>query len=450
MSAFLVGLSTAGAAATSAGPLILSPRSVDFGTAFHAGEKRSASVTVSNQGNLPRLLRRTSIREAGDGCRSFGSVCPLRIVQESGSCPSSGRLGQGQQCQVTLSFAPASAGDLAVSLCLESYGPIGDPLDAVVAPSTVTSCVPVKAHVLAAAPGAVPHTGTSAPGSASPAKPPAAKPSAPTTGKPAPTPVSSPGSKTSQPTPPPIRLAWQSAGAFVWNPDNLDPTRLGQQMRANGFGWVAIRIQDGMTADQIDPTWIAQFKKASGLPVGGWGVLRDQPVQEAQLAGTVIGKLKLGFYIADAEAEYEYSNQSGHSAQRFGRSAVFVQAFRVVEPQLPAALSSYCRADQHDIDWQTWRDAGFAFMPQAYVDQFGSAAAPVVCAAGAGGFFAPGDVHPTLGTFLSSHPLPSPTAYGQMLSLAGTVGFSLYLAENVPDKGWKDYGQAITTLGIAR
>jgi hypothetical protein len=87
--------------------------------------------------------------------------------------------------------------------------------------------------------------------------------------------------------------------------------------------------------------------------------------------------------------EYEYSNQSGQSAQRFGRSAAFLSAFSAVEPQLPGALSSNCRADRHDIDWSAWRGAGFAFMPQAYVDQFGGAAASAVHAPGAAGFFAP-------------------------------------------------------------
>lgn len=421
-------------------PLVISPRVVDFGPALHAGEQRSVDVTVSNEGDLPRLLQRTSILGAASGCRAFGATCPLRIVRLSESCPASGPLGQGQQCQITLAFAPARAGDLAVSVCIDSLGPIGG--DAL--PTSASSCVPVKAHVLAAASAANPRPGASAPGGAASPKPVATKPWTPPTS----IPVSSPWSGASQ-APPAVPLAWRSAGAFVWHTDGLDPARLGQEMRANGFGWIAIRIHDGRTADQIDSDWIARFRRASGLPVGGWGVLRDQPTQEARLAGSLIGRLKLDFYIADAEVEYEYSNQSGQSAQRYGRSAAFVSAFRAIEPQLPVALSSYCRADTHDIDWSAWRAAGFAFMPQAYVDQFGGAAAPAVCAAGAGGFFAAGDVHPTVGAFATSRPLPSPAAYAQMLRVAGTVGFSVYLAENMPDSAWRDYGQAITALGIA-
>ncbi|HVN60973.1 MAG TPA: hypothetical protein VMT59_06900 [Gaiellaceae bacterium] len=439
---FCVALPAAGASSAGNAPLVLSPRAVDFGSSFHAGEQRTADVTISNPGGLPRLLKKTTI-DLGSGCRAFGRTCPLRLVHLSENCPTSGPLGQGQQCQITLAFAPAQAGDLAVSVCIDSLGPIGGDQT----PTAASSCVPVRAHVLAASASSPPRT--SAPGSASsPAKPGAATPSAPTTGRPA-IPVSSPWSGGSTPAQPAVPLAWRSAGAFVWHTDGLDPARLGKSMRANGFGWVAIRIQDGKTADKIDPDWIAQFRQASGLPVGGWGVLREQPAVEARLAGSLVEKLGLDFYIADAEMEYEYSNQSGQSAQRFARSATFVSTFRAAEPTLPAAVSSYCRADMHDLDWASWRAAGFAFMPQAYVDQFGSAAAPAACAVGAGGFFSPGDVHPTVGTFPSTHGLPSPASYGQMLKAAGTVGFSLYLAETTSDAAWAAYGQAISTLGIA-
>jgi hypothetical protein len=440
VSGLSVGLSAASASPVSSAPLVLSPRAVDFGPALHAGQQGSADVTVSNQGGLPRLFKRISI-DAGSGCRSFGPTCPLQIVHESGSCPSSGPLGQGQQCQITLAFAPAAAGDLSVSVCIDSLGPIGVDVIATAA----RSCVPVRAHVLAAAGGK-----PSAPGGTSPARPGAAKPPTPTTSGRTTIPVvASPWSSTPTQSPTAVPLAWRSAGAFVWHTDGIDPTHLGLEMRANGFGWVAIRIHDGKTADKIDPDWIAQFRLASGLPVGGWGVLRDQPGPEARLAGSLIGKLGLDFYIADAELEYEYSNQGGQSAQRLARSAAFVSAFRAVEPTLPGAVSSYCRADRHDIDWAAWRGAGFAFMPQAYVDQFGAVASPAACAAGAAGIFAPGDVHPTVGTYPSSHGLPSPAAYGQMLKAAGTVGFSLYLAETTPDNAWFDYGQAISSLGIA-
>ncbi len=434
------GWSSASASPASPAALVLSPRAVEFWPAVHAGEERSVDVTVSNQGGLPRLIRGIGV-DAGSGCRAFGRTCPLRIVRQSDGCPSSGPLGQGQQCQVTLAFAPAAAGDLSASFCIDSLGPIGGDTP----PTSSRSCVPVRAHVLAAAAGK-----PSAPGGASPSAPATPRPQTPPAGRQGPIPVTSPltgGAQHGQTTAP--TDAWQSGGAFIWHTDALDPARLGQQLRADGFGWVAIRIHDGRTADRVDAGWIARFRRASGLQVGGWGVLRDQPGSEARLAASQIDRLGLDFYIADAEMEYEYSNQSGQSAQRFARSAAFVSAFRALEPQLPGALSSYCRADRHDLDWAAWRGAGFAFMPQAYVDQFGGVASPTVCAAAAGGSFAPADVHPTLGTYPSTHPVPSPAAYAQMLKSAGTVGFSLYLAETTPDSAWRDYGQAIAALGIA-
>ena len=56
---------------------------------------------------------------------------------------------------------------------------------------------------------------------------------------------------------------------------------------------------------------------------------------------------------------------------------------------------------------------------------------------------------PDRGEYPSTHGLPSAAAYAQMLKAAGTVGFSLYLAETTSDAAWQAYGQAITTLGIA-
>jgi len=243
---------------------------------------------------------------------------------------------------------------------------------------------------------------------------------------------------------------WRAAGAFVWHPDALDPSALGREMRANGFGWVALRVQDGSDADSISKSWISRFRQASGgLLVGGWGVLRDRPYPEAQLAAQQVDRLGLDFYIADAELEYEYTNGATKSRKRYQRSGQFVAQFRSLEPNLPGAVSSYCRADMHDIDWASWRSGGFSFLPQAYVDQFGQAATPASCAAGAAAFFAPTDVHPTLGAFPSTYPLPSPAVYGQMLQTAGTVGFSLYLAENIPAPLWRSYGQAIASLSLA-
>ncbi len=245
-------------------------------------------------------------------------------------------------------------------------------------------------------------------------------------------------------------MSWRSAGAFVWHEADVDPTLLGKEMRGNGFGWVVIRIHDGLAPDPVDPSWIARFRAASGLPVGGWGVLRDNPQQEAQLASSLIGRYGLDFYIADAEAEYTYSGQDGPSPVRLARSGEFVAAFRALRPNLLAGLSSDCRPDQHNLDWAAWRRAGFVFLPQAYVSQLGPAAAPDACVQGAARFFPKDDVHPTLSTYRDAYALPTPAAFGRMLAKAGTVGFSLYLAEvGMPEQSWQAYGRAIASLRIA-
>src|SRR5207302_1833233 len=88
---------------------------------------------------------------------------------------------------------------------------------------------------------------------------------------------------------------------------------------------------------------------------------------EAKLAAQLVTKWGFDFYVADAENEYKYSLGPGmFSPEQFGRSKRFVTAFRALQPRLPAAISSYGRADLCDIDWQAWRDQGCVYLPQAY------------------------------------------------------------------------------------
>jgi hypothetical protein len=244
---------------------------------------------------------------------------------------------------------------------------------------------------------------------------------------------------------------WKTAGAFVWHETAVDPEALGRQLRENGFGWVAVLLHDGLTVDPIEDDWVRRFREASGLPVGGWGVLRTQPELEAQLAQTLLERNGLDFYIADAEAEYKYSSELGPSDVRYQRSRRFVDTFRAALPDLPAALSSYCRADRQDIDWKAWSSAGFEFMPQAYVNDFGDYATPAVCTEAATGFFPADAVHPTIGMYPGQDDQVAPDRYAQLLGDAHTVGFSVYLAETRTEAGqWNVLGSAIGTLGIAR
>ena len=269
-----------------------------------------------------------------------------------------------------------------------------------------------------------------------------------TTAAPATT-TSPPPSTTAPPAPSPVPMSWQSAGGLVWHADSIDPEVLAEAMRQAGFGWVAVQLADGSTATPLPEGWIARFRAASGLPVGGWSVLRDDPVGEARLAASLVQQDGLDFYVADAELEYAYTNGTDKSSARYARSARFVAAFRAAEPTLPAGLSSYCRPDVNDLDWAAWARAGFQFLPQAYVGDFGAAGDPAVCVRAASAFFPADRVHPTLGVHPGQFGTPSPGEYGALLAQAHTSGFSLYPAENVGDR-WQGFGDVIRALPVAR
>ena len=237
---------------------------------------------------------------------------------------------------------------------------------------------------------------------------------------------------------------WSGAGAFVMNEGNIDAKTLASQLKANGFRWAAFLLHDGLTTDPIDGAWIQRFRAAAGGAVllGGWGVNRENPEAEAALAAQLVDRYDLPFYIANAELEYKYSGDDGYSAERFGRSRRFVEAFRSRQPGLTAAVSSFCHARNHDIDWAVWRDAGFDFLPQAYANDFGADFGPDRCAESAADAFPMDRVHPTVGTYPSAFRV-SAEQYVTMLSRSVTTGFSLYLAEvDMTAAKWKAYGRA--------
>jgi hypothetical protein len=246
-------------------------------------------------------------------------------------------------------------------------------------------------------------------------------------------------------------MSFAAAGAFVWHETDIDPEALGRGLRDSGFGWAAVFVHDGLVEDPVEDDWLHRFRRASGLPVGGWGALREDPVQEAALADALVGRYGLDFYVGNAEAEYTLSGADGPDAARFERSRQFVRAFRARRPALPAGLSSYCRPDRHDLDWVAWSEAGFVFLPQAYVNDFGGDAAPVACVRAAAAYFPAETVHPTIGMYPGVRRSLRARGYARLLAQAGTVGFSVYLAETrMPPEEWKALGRAIAERGIAR
>jgi hypothetical protein len=264
-----------------------------------------------------------------------------------------------------------------------------------------------------------------------------------------PAPAPPPPATTEPPAAPsPVPMSWSAAGGLVWHVHDVDPTLLGERVRAAGFGWVAIMLADGLAPTQASRQWVDLFRAASGLPVGGWSVLRDRPVAEARLAAAAVAADGLDFFVADAEREYEYTNGADRSDDRYARSRRFVDAFRAAEPELPAGLSSYCNPSLHDLDWGAWAGAGFVFLPQAYVSALGPSGTPGSCAGSASRWFPRQDVHPTIGIFGGRFENPSPEQYGELLAQAGTTGFSLYPAETAGPL-WEAYGAVIRSLGVA-
>lgn len=278
-------------------------------------------------------------------------------------------------------------------------------------------------------------------------------PADPSTPVPPPTetaPQPAPTSPTPLP-PPSVPFSWSSAGAFVWHETDVEPTLLGTALRNAGFGWVAVYLHDGMAEDPVEADWAYRVRLASGLPVGGWGVLRTQPEDEARLAQQLLARYHLDFYVANPEVEYEFSGPNGPDSERSGRSRRFVDAFRALMPNVPAGVSSYCRPDLHDIDWPSWRQAGFAFLPQAYANDLGQQGLPASCVAGAASFFSRETVHPTVGMHPGTVDSLDAAAYVELLDQAGTVGFSVYLAETrMTDAEWQVFGSGIAERGIAR
>jgi hypothetical protein len=245
-------------------------------------------------------------------------------------------------------------------------------------------------------------------------------------------------------------MSWRSAGGLIVNPGQIDPTLAGQEARTDGFGWIAVQIADGETASPSSSDWVARFRAASGIPVGGWSVLRGHPAAEAQLAASLLTQDHLDFYIADAELEYGFTNGTEHSLAHVHRSGQFISAFRALEPTMPAALTSYCRPDEHDLDWAAWAAAGFQFLPQAYVDQLGADGTPAACTTGAASVFPVGSVHPVLGVFPSVSPTPTPAEYAAQLAQAGTSGFSLFPFEDADAPTLAGYGAAIHAGNVAQ
>jgi hypothetical protein len=274
-----------------------------------------------------------------------------------------------------------------------------------------------------------------------PNRPAAPPPPATTTTPPPPTTTAPPPPPTTTTPPPaPVPMSWEHAGVFVWHDRESNPEWLGKVLRDAGFGWVAVFLGEaGSSEPPADLDWITRFRTASGLPVGGWSVLGTDPKGDAAHAASLLASDGLTFYIADAELPYQ---------QDPTLSQQFVGAFRALEPNMTAGLSSLCNAQ--GISLSPWAGAGFTFLPQAYVNDFGTSVSPATCVRDAAPYFTKAQVHPTVAGYNGQLGWVTPQRFSQLLARAGTTGFSVYPGEVVSEDMWQAYGQAITSLHIAQ
>jgi hypothetical protein len=215
------------------------------------------------------------------------------------------------------------------------------------------------------------------------------------------------------------------AGVFVDNPGNLPgPWGLVAELEADHYTWIAFHVSNGLVQRDIPLDWLDVFRE-HGIAVGGWGYEDSKAQIEAVLADLAIRRYGLQFYIADAESAYEQTKK----LHGWVHSKQFVDAFRSLEPTLPAALTTYGAAIAPwvlPIDYASWRNAGFDLLPQAYYNQFPRSARPDMTIAHSLRAGWPLDrVHPVLGVYRHY----AAANYVPLMAGLGTVGFSVFLAD---------------------
>ena len=346
----------------------------------------------------------------------------------------------GSTAEQEFTFTGLSCGIAAVLSveALDTAGRRSEPAHVIAAPATCRAATPPK-------PAAVPHASAPAPPEVPRTTEPSHTVDVPST-RSEPNSVPQGGAETES-----DEISWAGAGAFVWHENDVAPESLGLQLRENGFSWVAVLIHDGMSPDPIEADWVARFRTSSGLPVGGWGVLRTQPEPGGGPRESTARGLLARLLRRESRSGVQVQRRRWFEWRAIRSFATIRRLVPPAPPEMPVALSSYCRADTQDIDWEAWNRSGFAFLPQAYVNDFGEATSPAACAEGAADYFPADAVHPTVGVYAGQDGEPSPARYAELLDKAGTVGFSVYLAETrMRVEQWRMFGEAMVELAIAR
>jgi hypothetical protein len=236
---------------------------------------------------------------------------------------------------------------------------------------------------------------------------------------------------------------FQKPGIFVGHPDFADAQQFANRLAANKIGWCAVYVHQGASAQNVD--WLdahnwASIMRNAGITFGLWGYLSHDPVGEAKLASDLISHFDdpahSTFYIADAEAEY--TSWGGDIT----RSATFASTFRNLRPARPAALTSFGAAtwdfsESTVFDFKPWQQNNYDFLPQCYFQQ-AAENEPAHCVeqAIAEGWPA-STVHPIVGIYDDQLGRINGDQYSYLLRNCikrfGTVGWSIYNAENVTD-----------------
>lgn len=216
---------------------------------------------------------------------------------------------------------------------------------------------------------------------------------------------------------------FDGAGVFLNDPANLPgPSALADELQAAHFTWIAFHVSDGLWPLGIDPMWI-DVMRAHGLKVGAWGTAEQHPLIDAALGDLAVRTYGLDFYIADAERPYETNVNGGW------RSKAFVDTFRRLQPNLPAALVTFGAAPAPwvlPIDYATWRDAGFHLLPEAYYNQYAVYRPDLTVQHAERAGWPASLVHPVIGVY-GGYPAAN---YVPLLHDDGAQGFSVFLADS--------------------
>lgn len=249
---------------------------------------------------------------------------------------------------------------------------------------------------------------------------------------------------------------FQKPGIFVAHPDFADPGVFGDTLRQRGFGWCAVKVLQGVNAEDANIDWMERAGWASalrkrGITFGLWGYHETNPAAEANLASTLITRFDDDahscFYIADCEMEY--TTWGGDET----RSAKFVNEFRRLRPGRTAALTSYGGAALDNnlssvFDYKPWQNSLFDFMPQTYFQQ-APELEPAHCLEQAiAARWRADAIHPIVGSYTDSFGRMTGAQNAYLLRNCikrfNTKGYSVFNAENMtPD----DYKSMQTILG---